>query len=58
VAILIKTKNRGKLRRKMGIPAGQPIPAGRLQEELHSKSEATRKEAQFAENAKGWNHSR
>jgi hypothetical protein len=58
MAIKIKKSHKGLLHRKMGIPQGQPIPAGRLQTELHSKSEALRKEAQFAENAKGWNHSR
>lgn len=56
--IHIKKKNKGKLHRALGVPQDQPIPAGKLQEALNSKSGAVRKEANFANNAKGWDHSR
>jgi hypothetical protein len=58
MAIHIKAKNKGKLHRTLGVPQGEPIPAGKLQEALHSSSAAERKEANFARNAKGWDHSR
>ena len=56
--IKIRPSHRGLLHKKEGIPAGKPIPEGTLMHDLHSKSEKLRKEAQFAENAKHWNHSR
>jgi hypothetical protein len=54
-SIHIKPKNRGKLHRRLGVPAGKKIPAGKLAEALRSADPGERREAQFAENAKGWN---
>lgn len=56
MAIRIKPENKGKLHRKLGVPKGEKIPAGKLADALHSKSESLREEAQFAENAKKWKH--
>ena len=56
--IKIKPSHKGLLHKKTGTPAGQPIPEGTLLHALHSKSTKLRKEAQFAENAKHWNHSK
>lgn len=55
MAIKIKPANKGKLHAKLGVPPGDRIPAGKLNAALASASAATRKEAQFAKNAKGWN---
>lgn len=54
MAIKIKKSHKGLLHKKLNVPPGQKIPAGKLAEALHSKSEALRKEANFARNAKGW----
>jgi hypothetical protein len=54
--IKIKPANKGKLHAKLGVPAGDKIPAGKLQAALNSASSSTRKEAQFAKNAKSWSH--
>ncbi len=56
MAIRIKKSHKGLLHKKLGVPQGKPIPAGKLQEALHSRSASEREEAQFAENAKHWNH--
>src|ERR1019366_7100616 len=47
---------KGALHEQMGVPQGQPMPAGRLEKATHSDNELLRKRAQFAENAKHWNH--
>jgi hypothetical protein len=47
---------KGALHKQMGVPQGQPMPAGRLEKATHSDNELLRKRAQFAENAKHWNH--
>jgi len=52
--IHIKPQNKGKLHRDLGVPQGQPIPAGKLNAALHSASAAIRKRANFAKNAKSW----
>jgi hypothetical protein len=56
MAIHIKKSRKGLLHKKLGVPQGQKIPAGRLQQALDSASGSERKEAQFAENAKKWKH--
>lgn len=56
MAIKIKPSHKGLLHKKLGVPQGQPIPPGRLAEALKSASPALRKEANFARNAKKWNH--
>jgi hypothetical protein len=54
--IRIKPANRGKLHQQLGVPQAEKIPAGKLAAALHSTSETLRKRAQFAQNAKSWNH--
>ena len=56
MAIKIKPSHEGRLHEKEGVPKGKPIPAKKLAAAENSKSYAERKEAQFAENAKGWHH--
>ena len=52
----IKPKNKGKLHKELGVPAGKKIPAAALAHAKNSKNPAERKRATFAENAKKWNH--
>ena len=47
---------KGALHKELGVPQGKKIPEAKLQKALHSKNSLTRKRAQFAENAKHWNH--
>lgn len=54
--IHIKPENKGKLHRALGVPTGQPIPPSKLATALASNDPKKRKEAQFAANAKKWNH--
>ena len=54
MAICIKPSRRGLLHKKLGVPKGQKIPAGKLESALASASPKERKEAQFAANAKSW----
>jgi hypothetical protein len=54
MAIRIKKSRKGLLHRKLNVPQGQKIPAGKLQEALHSASASEREEANFARNAKKW----
>lgn len=55
--IRIKPDHKGLLHKKLGVPQGERIPAGKLEQALRSASPALRKEANFAKNAKKWNHS-
>lgn len=55
--INIKASHKGRLHKALGVPEGQPIPAAKLQAAKNSKDPAIRKEATFAINAKGFNHS-
>ena len=52
--IRIKKANRGKLRAKTGTKKGKKIPVSKLRSMKKSKSAATRKQATFALNARGW----
>lgn len=54
--IHLKKSHEGLLHRDLNVPAGQPIPAGRLEKALHATDPAERKRAQFAENAKHFHH--
>lgn len=56
MAININPANKGKLHRKLGVPEGEPIPAKKLRQATNSKSPELRREANFAENAKGFKH--
>ncbi len=51
---IIAPSHRGRLHKALGVPQGDKIPPGKLQAALQSASGATRKQAQFAKNAKGW----
>ncbi|MDE1868212.1 MAG: hypothetical protein KGI08_10955 [Thaumarchaeota archaeon] len=54
----ISIKRPGLLHSKLGVPQGHKIPMSKLQAAKHSSSPAMRKEANFAINARGFNHSR
>jgi hypothetical protein len=56
--IKIKAGNAGKLRAAAGVKKGRKIPAAKLQALAKSKSPAVRARAQFAINAKKFNHAR
>jgi hypothetical protein len=56
MAIHIKPSHKGRLHRALGVPEGQPIPAAKVAAAKRSSSAAVRKEATFAQNAKGWHH--
>lgn len=57
MAIHIKAKNKGKLHQKLGVSQSKPLPLSSLLHAKHSSSMAERKEANFAINARKWNHS-
>ncbi len=54
--IAIKKSHRGLLHEDLGVKPGEPIPLSRLMGALHSKNPAVRKRANFARNARSWNH--
>lgn len=56
MAIKIKPSHKGKLHKALGVPAGKPIPLGKIEKAAHSKSPTLRKEAQFALNARKFKH--
>jgi hypothetical protein len=53
-SIKIKPSHAGRLHKALGVPAGQPIPAAKLAAAKNSTNPATRKQATFAINAKGF----
>lgn len=56
MAIMIKKSRKGLLHKKLGVPQGEKIPQAKLDKAANSKSPALRKEANFAKNAKKFNH--
>ncbi len=52
--IHLNPAHKGRLHENLGVPAGQKIPAAKLEVATHSKSAEIRKEANFAKNAKKW----
>lgn len=54
--IHIKPSHKGMLHRDLGVPAGQPIPAKKLEAARNSPDAAIRKRAIFASNAKHFKH--
>lgn len=52
--IHIKAANKGLLHKKLGVPAGDKIPAAKVAAAKKSASPALRKEATFAQNAAQW----
>jgi hypothetical protein len=49
-------KKPGQLHKDLGVPEGEKIPEGKLDEAEHSKNKKVRERAQFAENMKGLHH--
>jgi hypothetical protein len=56
--IHIKASHEGLLHTNLGVPQGEPIPADKLAAAKNSSSPAIRRRANFAINAKGFNHKR
>lgn len=56
MAININPAHKGRLHRDLGVPEGQPIPADKLQQALNSPDPKVRARAQFAKNAKSFDH--
>lgn len=54
--INIKPSHEGRLHRALGVPEGKAIPAAKLAAAKNSSDPEIRKEATFAINAKGFNH--
>jgi hypothetical protein len=54
--IHIKPSHRGLLHKDLGVPAGQPIPAAKMEKAKANASPAEKKRITFAENARKWNH--
>lgn len=48
--------HKGKLHRELGVPAGQKIPAKRLEKAEHSKNSEVKRDAVRAKTMEGWNH--
>ena len=48
-------KHPGALHRTLGVPEGQPIPAGKLGKAAHSRNPTTRRRAALAQTLKGFN---
>lgn len=56
MAIKINPANRGKLRAAAGVKKGKNIPVATLQKMKNSSNPTTRKRANFALNARKFNH--
>jgi hypothetical protein len=56
MSIRINPAHKGLLREETHTPKGERIPERKIRKELRSKSRATRRRAQFAENARKWHH--
>jgi hypothetical protein len=54
--IAIKKSAQGSLHTALGVPQSQKIPVAKLQQAAKSSSPALRKKAQFALNARSFNH--
>lgn len=54
--IHIKPSHEGRLHEALGVSRGKNIPSDKLQSALHSDDPHIRKMANFARNAKKWNH--
>lgn len=49
-------KRPGALHAHLGVPAGEPIPAEKLEKAAHSKNSTVRREASLAKTLKGMHH--
>lgn len=54
--INIKPSRQGLLHQNLGVKQGTKIPVAAMQKAANSDNEALRKRAQFALNARKWNH--
>lgn len=54
--IHIKSSHEGLLHKDLGVPAGKPIPAAKMEKAKADASPAEKKRIVFAENARHWNH--
>lgn len=54
---MIKPSHRGRLHANLHVPAGKPIPAALLAKAKKTAGPAVKKQIQFAQNSKGFNHS-
>lgn len=52
--IHIKKGHEGRLHKKLGVPEGEKIPTAKLEQAKRSDNPATRKQANFALNARKW----
>lgn len=56
MAIAIKKGHEGNFHRYLGISGDKKIPLSRIHAALNSKNARVRKMANFARNARKWNH--
>ena len=54
--IAIKKSHQGLLHQNLGVPQGQKIPVSRMRSAANSGDPALARRAQFALNARQWNH--
>ena len=54
--IHIKPSHKGLLHKDLGVPAGEPIPEGKMEKAKAHAGPAEKKRIVFAENAKKWHH--
>ena len=54
--IHINPKHKNLLHADLGVPSDQPIPLATLLKAEHSRNPKLRRRAQFADNARKWNH--
>ena len=54
--IHIKKSHEGRFHKDVGKKAGEKITSSDIEKGLHSKNPAERKRANFARNARKWNH--
>jgi hypothetical protein len=54
--INIKKSTKGALHKTLGVPADKPIPVAKLKQAVKSPNAQTRQRAQFALNARRFNH--
>lgn len=52
----LNPKHAGMLHRDLGIEPSNKIPLAKLELAIHSKNPSVRRRAQFAKNARGFNH--
>lgn len=57
MAIDIKPSHKGRFHQDVGKKPGEKITSSDIEKGLHSKNPAERKRANFARNARKWNHS-